>query len=68
MPDKISNLDLWKITNKKEIIIEIKKKLKCNWIGHMHTWIKEDNAVVKLFWVGILRVTDEEEDWKTYGR
>ena len=33
-PDTISNVELWKIKNQKEITIEIKRR-KWNWIGHI---------------------------------
>ena len=41
-PYTISNAELWKITNHKEITIEIKRR-KWNWIGH--TIRKEYKAV-----------------------
>lgn len=44
-PDIITNSELWKITNQKEITIEIKRR-KWNWIGH--TIRKEDGAVERM--------------------
>ena len=44
-PDTISNVELWKITNQKEITIEIKRQ-KWNWIGH--TIRKEYKAVERM--------------------
>ena len=42
-PDTISNVELWKITNQKEITIEIKRR-KWNWIGHT---IRKDYKTVE---------------------
>ena len=44
-PDTISNVELWKITNQKEITIEIKRR-KRTWIGH--TIRKEYKAVERI--------------------
>ena len=43
--DTISNVELWKITNQKEITIEIKRR-KWNWIGY--TIRKEYKAVERM--------------------